>query len=155
LNEWLRWRRHDARIDPERDVTDARPVAEHLRRQTVDPELDRRVRLRRRAMVLGLGAICLTGTVVAFFGEGGYLDMQRLQAEIFELNADIELRRAVVQGLERDVVGLDRDPMARERVAREELGLVRPGEIDFLLPKEHSGMWETAAGNSGPAGRRP
>ena len=31
---------------------------------------------------------------------------------------------------------LEQDPAAKERIAREELGMANPGEIQFLLPRE-------------------
>jgi len=147
----MRRRRTDARSDTDREDTDARPVAEHVRLRAEDPELQRKIKLRRRALVLGLGAICLSGTVVAFFGEGGYRDIRRLHGEIADLETEIARRQAEIRRLEDAVLRLDKDPMARERVAREELGLLRPGEIDFLLPKEETGMWD--AGRNGGGGR--
>ncbi len=92
-------------------------------------------------MVLGLVGVCVAGSVAAFVGQGGYRDMLRLQGEIEGLRAEIERRRGVVERLQQDVRGLEQEPAARERIAREQLGLVRPGEIDFLLPREPHPAW--------------
>jgi cell division protein FtsB len=123
-------------------LSDASSVAEPACRRARDPEVSRRVKLRRRALVLGLSGVCLAGSVAAFIGEGGYLDVLRLRREISGLQADIEQREAAVARLEEEVLRLEEDPMARERVAREQLGLVRPGEIDFLLPRVPPRAWE-------------
>jgi cell division protein FtsB len=155
VTERLRFLRRDTEGHSERELSDARLVAEHVRRRTLDPEVSRRIKLRRRTLVLGLAGICLAGSVAAFIGEGGYVDMLRLRHEISLLKADIERREAAVARLAGEVRRLEIDPVARERVAREELGLVRPGEIDFLLPREHARVWEPPPSTIGSAGRRP
>ncbi len=138
---WLRLRGRQARYDAEREFTDARPVSEHARRQALGPAAKRRLKLRRRAMVLGLVGVCVAGSVAAIVGQGGYLDMLRLRGEIEGLRAEIGRRRDVVERLQQQVRGLEQDSAARERIAREQLGLVRPGEIDFLLPREPHPAW--------------
>ena len=141
MTDWLRFRGRQARKYAEREFTDARPVSEHARRRALDPAGKRRLKLRLRALVLGLVGVCAAGSVAAFVGRGGYLDMLRLRHEIGRLRAEIELRQDVVLGLQRQVRGLEQDPAARERIAREQLGLLRPGEIDFLLPRDPQPSW--------------
>ena len=136
MMDWLRLRGRQARNHTEREFSDARPVSERARRQDLDPAVQRRLKLRRRAMVLGLVGVCVAGSVAAFVGQGGYLDMLRLRGEIEGLRAEIDRRRDVVERLQQEVWGLEQEPAARERIAREQLGLVLPGEIDFLLPRE-------------------
>ena len=146
MNEWLRFRRPEGRDPADRDFSDARSVERAARQRELDPELRRRVKLRRRALVLGLSAACVAGSLVAFVGKGGYHDMLRLRSEIEELQADVLERQTTIERLEREVAGLEHDPMARERVAREQLGLVLPGEVDFLLPRERTLPWEAPTG---------
>ena len=146
MSDWLRFRRREGREPADRDFTDARAVERAGRRRELDPEQRRRLKLRRRALVLGLSAACLAGSLAAFVGKGGYLDMVRLRNEIADLEADVDQRQAAIRQLEREVVLLERDPMARERLAREQLGLVRPGEVDFLLPREERSPWELPTG---------
>jgi len=148
VSEWLRFRRRDGQEPGEHDFTDARSVERAARRRELDPELRRRIKLRRRALVLGLSAACLAGTLAAVVGKGGYHDMVRLRTEIAELQSEIHQRQSVIQHLEREVTRLEHDPMARERLAREQLGLVLPGEIDFLLPREETSPWEAAPGTA-------
>jgi cell division protein FtsB len=148
LTDWLRFRRREGRDPADREFTDARVVDRAGRRRELDPEERRRLTLRRRALVLGLSAVCLSGTLAAVVGKGGYLDMLRLRSEIASLEADIQGREAAVRQLEREVRHLEGDPMARERLAREQLGLIRPGEIDFLLPREERPAWDAPTGTT-------
>ena len=117
-------------------ASDAHPGGPHPRRAEHDPEVKRRVVIRRRALIFLLCSIFVAGSVAALFAEGGYMDLHRLRDEAQTLEGEIETRRERLRGLKLQIERLQGDPLARERIAREELGLVRPGEIDFLLPKE-------------------
>lgn len=135
---WLRFFRRQ--VSPPDDglasTSDAHRGRPHPRRADHDPEVKRRIIIRRRAIIFLLCSIFVAGSVAALFAEGGYLDLQRLRDEVQTLEGEIEAGKTNLRRLERQVERLERDPLARERIAREELGLVRPGEIDFLLPKE-------------------
>ena len=132
--DWLRWRRKAeqaaTRYEYETDARRERPSA--------GPEGPgpRGFNLRRTGRVLALVAVFLAGSVAALLGEGGLKDMRGLQREVAARRAAVEEARQRVREVEREVGRLRSDPLARERIAREELGLVMPGEIDFLLPKE-------------------
>jgi cell division protein FtsB len=71
--------------------------------------------------------------VAALFGDRGMLHLiaQRERAEA--LAREIEDLRATNRRLAADIAALKSDPTAIERVAREQLGLARPGETVFLL----------------------
>lgn len=53
--------------------------------------------------------------------------------EVEEANARLE---AEVRALEREVEALRSDPEAIERVARDELGMIREGELVFQFPAD-------------------
>ena len=58
-----------------------------------------------------------------------------LSTELSEVkNHNARLRREV-RDLEREVRALRTDPAAIERIARDELGMVRPGEMVFQFPE--------------------
>jgi cell division protein FtsB len=121
--------------DPVEPASDARPVSDHPRRLARDPEAARRTRRRRRAVRLLLGLAFAAGVLTALIGDGGYADLRRRRSEAAALARELEAQRERVANLQEEIVRLETDPSARERIAREELGLVRPGEIDFLLPR--------------------
>jgi cell division protein FtsB len=121
------------------DLTDARPAAAIRPGEAPDPQVERKRRLSRRAGAALLGVFAAIGAIMALFGEGGFLEARRLRREIGTLRADVELRRQAVRRLEDQWDRLQRDPLALERIARERLGLARPGEIEFLLPRAAEG----------------
>ena len=60
--------------------------------------------------------------------------MRQRQKEVWQLELEIRHLRGENQQLQQRVQGLRSDPAAIERIAREEMKLVRPGEIIFTLP---------------------
>jgi len=139
--KWLRhgsgaWRGPTVAAPPERPGSDARPVEGHPKQLERDPEAERRARRRRRTASLVVGTIIVAGSLAAVFGEGGSLDLLRLRRERGEASAEAAAVRSRVVELREQVRALEEDPMARERIAREQLGFARPGEITFVLPDD-------------------
>jgi cell division protein FtsB len=135
----FRWGRlHEvAEYEP---ATDARPVDEESARGgPVDPDRQRRIRLRRGVFVLCLLTVFLAGSLIAMLGRGGYVDLHRKREEARKLREEVATLRFDVGVLEHAVHRLESEPAERERIAREQLGMVLPGEVDFLLPREGSG----------------
>ena len=82
-----------------------------------------------------LGLLLLALVVHDIFGTHGYLAMRRTQGEIDKVKANIEqLNKENVQ-LERQVKELRTDPHKIEKIARDELGLARPGEVIIKIPQ--------------------
>jgi len=63
--------------------------------------------------------------------EEGLPRYRALQAEQVDLDAQNDRMRREVRDLQREVEALRSDPGAIERIARDELGMVRPGEVIF------------------------
>jgi cell division protein FtsB len=76
--------------------------------------------------------VLLVGAAV--FGDTGLLHLQRLRAEVAALHRDVQALEAENERLSRAITDLRTDPAAVERIAREELGLVRPGERVLRFP---------------------
>jgi len=102
--------------------------------RALDAELERRRRLRRRVVPLLLGAVFLAGTAAALFGEYGYLDLRRSRRELAEAEQRLQERVDRVRRLRLEVRELRHGTSGVERMAREELGFIRDGEVTFLLP---------------------
>jgi cell division protein FtsB len=87
---------------------------------------------RRRWLVAGVFALVL---LVAALGDHGVLQLWRLRDEIETLQREVQLLEAENERLSRTITELHDDPAAIERIAREELGLVRPGERVLRFPR--------------------
>jgi len=71
----------------------------------------------------------------ALFGENGILHLRQLRSEVTSLHRDVQALEAENERLSRALAELRSDPAALERIAREELGLVRPGERVLRFPR--------------------
>lgn len=94
------------------------------------------VGLRRKAATLGSVIALIALVVGSLFGDRGILHLmdQRQRAEV--LRQEIEELRAENSRLTSEIAALKTDPRAIERVAREQLGLARPGEVVFILRED-------------------
>ena len=71
----------------------------------------------------------------AVFGDNGILHLRRLRSEVEALHRDVQALEAENERLSRAITELHTDPTVMERIAREELGLVRPGERVLRFPR--------------------
>ena len=83
-------------------------------------------------IVAGVLALLLVAGVL---GDKGVLQLWRLRAEVEGLNRDVQALEAENERLSRAIAELRDDPSVLERIAREELGLVRPGERVLRFPR--------------------
>jgi cell division protein FtsB len=84
----------------------------------------------RRILALALFALL----VHDIFGTHGFIAMRRTQKEIQQIREEIGKINNENKSLADQVNSLKTDPKAIERVAREEMGLARPGELIYKLP---------------------
>lgn len=89
--------------------------------------------LGRKAATL-VSVVGLVALVVgSLFGDHGVLRLVEHRDEVRRLAAEVEALRAENGRLAVEIQALREDPRAVEKIAREELGLVRPGETLFLV----------------------
>jgi cell division protein FtsB len=89
--------------------------------------------LRRKAFTL-FSVLALIALVVgSLFGDKGLLHVMEQQRRTHDLERQLEALRAENARLYTDILALRSDERAIERLAREQLGLARPGETVFLL----------------------
>ncbi len=97
--------------------------------------LGRLSRFTERALPIAILTIAATSVPVMILRPDGLTRMRGLQHELEQVHEEnAELTRDV-DGLRADVQGLRDDPKAVEKIAREELGLVRKSEIVFQFGK--------------------
>lgn len=79
-------------------------------------------------------AVLVAGlTFGAFGGEYGTFDWWELKQRVGDERAAIERLKLQVDSLGREAEAIERDPATQERVAREQFGMIRPGEILYRV----------------------
>jgi cell division protein FtsB len=94
------------------------------------------VGLRRKAATLASVIAVIALVVGSLFGDRGFLYLVEQRERADALARELEDMKAENARLAAEIVALRSDPRAIERIAREELGLVRPGETVFVIREE-------------------
>jgi cell division protein FtsB len=100
-----------------------------VKKEPAAPREGRPVRSVTVAAVLFL--VLLLGVA----GARSWRDLDRARSRQAELAVKIEDTEARIDALERRIERLRHDPLLLERLAREDLGLVKEGELVFVLPR--------------------
>ncbi|HEV2287678.1 MAG TPA: septum formation initiator family protein [Candidatus Acidoferrales bacterium] len=74
------------------------------------------------------------------FGTHGLMAMHRSKAQIQEVQAQIAQLDKENADLEQHIKDLKTDPAAIEKIARDRMGLARPGELIFRMPDAKGGQ---------------
>ncbi len=90
--------------------------------------------MKRRALA-GV-AIGIVATGLLLFGGAGAVRVWQLKQEVEALGQEIQVLRAEADRLNYTVDRLREDPALVEQIAREDLGMVRPGEKVLKFPEE-------------------
>jgi len=88
---------------------------------------------RARLLTYTLGFVMVVLVVDALVGDKGMLDTIRARRQYAELAAALAQKRQENMRLREQIRRLREDPAAIESLAREELGLIRDGEVLFIL----------------------
>lgn len=92
--------------------------------------------LRRKAATLASLLTLIALIVGSLFGDRGMLRLVEQRERAQALEREIEALRVENARLAEEIRGLKSDPAAVEHLAREQLGLARPGEVVFLIREE-------------------
>jgi cell division protein FtsB len=125
-------------------VADPRPAARSDARRAGTEPLRRKPQVRRpatgavspvrrRTIHLLLVFVTVVLVVDALVGDKGLMQTIRAQRQHRELVASLDDVRRRNAGLREDIRQLREDPAAIEALARKELGLLRPGEVLFIV----------------------
>lgn len=90
--------------------------------------------LSRRCLLYFLGFLILVLFAVTLFGERGALHLWRLRGEKTKLDEENYRLQKENEVLRRRISKLRNDDSYLEKLAREELNLVRPGEVIYRFP---------------------
>jgi cell division protein FtsB len=92
--------------------------------------------VRRRA--LALGAVAVLTLSLAGFGVSGFMRMSRIKQDMLTIERELAALRAHSNELARTIECLRSDPVCIEKSAREDLGMVREGDLILKFPSERS-----------------
>lgn len=107
---------------------------EPLRRKRVAPAPSSAI--RRRTVHWLLVFVTLVLVTDALVGEKGLIESMRARRQHREVAASLDALRRENARLRENVRRLRDDPGAIESLAREQLGLIRPGEVLFIIKDE-------------------
>jgi cell division protein FtsB len=81
-------------------------------------------------------SLVLSFLLFVFFlaGDRGFLQVRKQRAQVGALQAEVSAIAERNETLEREVARLTKDPAAVEKIAREDLHLVAPGDVVLVLP---------------------
>ena len=88
---------------------------------------------------LMVGAVSILALTYAIIGNNGYLELRRREAKNEELKARAEELRRQNQEIINEIKALKSDPKLIEKIAREELGMVKPGEVKITTNPDRQG----------------
>jgi len=89
-----------------------------------------------RSLPIAILALALVGVPILVLQPEGLPRMRALEQELSGVNRENDELRREVTKLRIDVKALRDDPRAVERIARDQLGLVRKSEIVVQFPRE-------------------
>jgi cell division protein FtsB len=92
------------------------------------------------ARAVGVAALALSALAILGFGGQSLTRVWQMKREVEGLEREIARLRAETTELEAAVDRLRSDPDSIEKVAREALGLVKPGERVLKLPPSPGGQ---------------
>ena len=88
---------------------------------------------RRKWLNLLLGFVTVVLLVDALVGEEGLMDRLRARDELAKATAELEAMKRQNAAMREEKRRLNDDPTMIEALAREQLGLIRAGEMLFIL----------------------
>jgi len=95
--------------------------------------------LRRKAAGLASVIAVIALVVGALFGDRGLLQLAAQRERSQALARQLQDLREENRSLGAEIAALKTDPAAIERLAREQLGLAKPGELVFVIRDEDRG----------------
>ena len=86
-----------------------------------------------------VGVVTLLALAYAIVGNNGYLELRRREVKNRELRAKADQLRQENQEMLNEIKALKSDPKLIEKIAREELGMVKPGEVKITTNPDRQG----------------
>jgi cell division protein FtsL len=88
-------------------------------------------------VVFLLSAVLTLVFLISFvFSEEGISELQRARKQVDDLRAEITQLETENARLRKEIDSLKRSTFVVERIAREDLGMSKPGEVVYMLPQD-------------------
>ncbi len=95
-------------------------------------------RVARKRRLIFIGLLVMLMAILSVGGNRSLIRIYRMTKTKSELHREIARLKQVNQELGRDVQSFTNDPQRVEAMAREELGLVKPGEVVYQFTRPRS-----------------
>ena len=111
--------------------------------------------ISKRHLLYFLGGVILLLAVVTVVGERGAIHLWRLRGEKSRIDEQNYRLQKENEALRQRVSRIRNDNHYLEKLAREELNLVRPGEVIYRFPKSDPDKHRPDLGNQAPTAESP
>ena len=91
-----------------------------------------------KAVVLLSGILTVVFLVSFFFSDRGIAELQHARRRVADLQTDIQRLQAENTRLRGEIDSAKKSTWAVERIAREDLGMSKKGEVVYMLPAKSS-----------------
>lgn len=88
-----------------------------------------------KLILVFLAALCVTLLGLGIFGDNGILTYRELKKNYVEMQNKVNALEEQNKKLTEEIYLLKNDPDYIERIAREELGMIKPGEVILYVKK--------------------
>jgi cell division protein FtsB len=90
--------------------------------------------MKKKILLIGFACLLVIMIVTALFGKKGVMELRRSRRILARQAETLRALEEEKARLEAEVLRLERDPRAVEKLAREKLGLAAPGEKVVVVP---------------------
>ena len=90
-----------------------------------------------KAVTLLSGVLTIVFLVSFFFSDRGIAELQHARRRVHDLRAEISKLEAENARLRAEIDSARKSTYSVEKIAREDLGMARKGEITYMLPKKN------------------
>jgi cell division protein FtsB len=89
-----------------------------------------------KAVVLLSGVLTVVFLVSFFFSDRGIAELQHARTRVSTLKSDIARLQSENARLRAEIESVKKSSYAVERIAREDLGMSKKGEVVYMLPRQ-------------------
>jgi cell division protein FtsB len=91
-------------------------------------------RATMKIVIMLSSVLTIVFLVSFFFSEQGMSELQRSRLRVQNLQSEVTRLEAENKRLQQEIESLKKSTFAVERIAREDLGMSKPGEVVYMLP---------------------